>query len=84
MVDGTADFDAESGEFDVTEEFAEAEEVDENALAWLGEDADGASSDESGDSTDAEDSTGSGGGADESGVDEPGADESGADEPGAD
>jgi hypothetical protein len=84
VVDGTADFDAESGEFDVTEEFAEAEEVDENALAWLGEDADGASSDESGDSADAEDSTGSGGGADESGVDEPGADESGADEPGAD
>ncbi|CAB4934884.1 MAG: hypothetical protein F2836_04535 [Actinobacteria bacterium] len=49
VVDGTADFDAESGEFDVTEEEAEAVDVDEDVLAWLGDDSSGDSGDESAD-----------------------------------
>ena len=35
VMDSTAEFDAETGEFDVTEEEAEPEDVDEDVLAWL-------------------------------------------------
>ena len=35
VMDSTAEFDADTGEFDVTEEEAEPEDVDEDVLAWL-------------------------------------------------
>ena len=35
VMDSTAEFDAETGEFDVIEEEAEPEDVDEDVLAWL-------------------------------------------------
>ena len=35
VMDSTVEFDAETGDFDVTEEAAEPEDVDEDALAWL-------------------------------------------------
>jgi hypothetical protein len=62
VMDSTAEFDAETGEFDVTEEEAEPEDVDEDVLEWLAdmsddngsEDSDEAS-DESMDMNDADD-----------------------------
>ena len=91
VVDGTADFDAESGEFDVTEEEAEAVDVDEDVLAWLGDDSSGDSGDESADeyatddsgSSDSESDSGEESGSDSGGDSATGEDtggDSGADE----
>ena len=84
VVDGTADFDAESGEFDVTEEFAEAEAVDEDVLVWLAEDVDGDSGSESADDEDFSGDEGDEGGADEGDAGDEGGDESEADDGSAD
>ena len=85
VMDSTVEFDAESGDFNVTEEAAEPEDVDEDALAWLADmSADEGSEDSTetsdgsmdvddsadGDSADGEDSNDSGsGGAEDSGAD---------------
>ena len=88
VMDGTAEFDPESGEFDVTEEEAQPEDVDEEILAWLGDDANGDSASDSMDSgSEAQDESASESGqdsSDSSTVDEGGADQGAADDGAAD
>ena len=88
VVDGVAEFDAESGEFDVTEDFAEADDVDEDVVAALVDGYDESvndGADESVDSgSDGSDSSGADSGSD--GSDSSGADSGsdGSDSSGAD
>ena len=93
VVDGVAEFDAETGEFTITEEVAEPEAIDDELVSSFGDQfSDFAVSDDEGtdeevadssDDTASDDSAADDSGSDESGADDSGTDESQADDSGS-
>ena len=85
VMDSSAEFDAETGDFDVTEDAAEPEDVNEDALSWLADMSADEGSEDSVESSDGSMEVGDSADGDGTGSDESTDGGSGdADEPGAD
>ena len=84
VVDGVAEFDAETGEFTITEELAEPEAIDDEQVSSFGDQfSDFAVSDDEGTDEEVVDSSDDGT-SDDSSADDPGNEDTGSDDAGAD